>query len=103
FRDTSSASKKISPDPSQKLKGIRTLTAEEQLAANMIQALRSSKKIRRSQPHTGGLSEETSVSPRVCDELTVIFTASTEGTGTKPGVPNDVIGIPEAKADSTLD
>ncbi|GKB68277.1 hypothetical protein Tco_0929689 [Tanacetum coccineum] len=36
FRDTSSVSKKMSPDPSQKLKGVQTLTPKEQLAADMM-------------------------------------------------------------------
>ncbi|GJW32739.1 hypothetical protein Tco_0052771 [Tanacetum coccineum] len=36
FRDTSSVSKKKSPDQSQKLKGIQTMTAEEQLAADTM-------------------------------------------------------------------
>ncbi|GJZ13842.1 hypothetical protein Tco_0549072 [Tanacetum coccineum] len=39
FRDTSSVSKKMSPDLSQKLKGIQTLTPKEKLVADTIQAL----------------------------------------------------------------
>ncbi|GJZ15513.1 hypothetical protein Tco_0551190 [Tanacetum coccineum] len=62
FRDTLSVSKKISPDPSQKLKASR------------------------SQPHAEGSSKGTDVSPGVLDESTVILTTSSEGTGTKPGV-----------------
>ncbi|GJW21564.1 hypothetical protein Tco_0032186 [Tanacetum coccineum] len=81
FRDTSSVSKKISLDPSQKLKGIQTLTAEEQLAADMI----------------------TGTKPGVPDESTVILTPSSERTGSKPGVPDEVKDISEAKADVTLD
>ncbi|GJS17633.1 hypothetical protein Tco_0412105 [Tanacetum coccineum] len=48
FRDTLSVSKKKSPNQSQKLKGIQTMTAEEQLAANTMQAIKASKKLNRS-------------------------------------------------------
>ncbi|GJS16048.1 hypothetical protein Tco_0410520 [Tanacetum coccineum] len=44
FRDASSVSKKMYLDPSQKLKGVQTLTLEEQLAADMMQALKASRK-----------------------------------------------------------
>ncbi|GJX67534.1 hypothetical protein Tco_0303261 [Tanacetum coccineum] len=44
FRDTSSMSKKMSPNPSQKLKGVQILTPKEQLAANTVQALKASRK-----------------------------------------------------------
>ncbi|GKA75964.1 hypothetical protein Tco_0782342, partial [Tanacetum coccineum] len=82
FRDTSNVSKKISSDPSQKKKGIQTLTPKEQLAANTMQALKAS----RSQSLTRGSNEGTGVSPRVPNESTVILTTSSEGTGTKPGI-----------------
>nr|GEY81695.1 hypothetical protein [Tanacetum cinerariifolium] len=59
FRETSSVSKKMSPDPSQKLKGILTLTLEEKLAANTMQALKANKKTIRSHPHAGGSIEGT--------------------------------------------
>nr|GEX00511.1 copia protein [Tanacetum cinerariifolium] len=42
FRDTSSVSKKMSLDPSHKLKGIQTLTPEEKLVVDTIQALKAS-------------------------------------------------------------
>nr|GEU87729.1 hypothetical protein [Tanacetum cinerariifolium] len=87
FRDTSSVSKKISPDPSQKLKGIQPLTAKEQLATDTMQALKSSRKSSRSQPHVRGISEGTGVSPGVPDESTIILTTLSEGTGIKPEVP----------------
>nr|GEY03575.1 reverse transcriptase [Tanacetum cinerariifolium] len=58
LRDTTSVSKKTSPDQSQKLKGIQTMTTEEQLVADTIQALKASKKLSRSQPHAEGLKEE---------------------------------------------
>ncbi|GJX94450.1 glycosyl transferase, family 14 protein, partial [Tanacetum coccineum] len=82
FRDTSSVSKKMSPDPSQKLKGVQTLTPKEKLAADIMQALKASRKSSRSQPHAGG---------------------SSEGTGTKPGVPDEEKGTSAAKADVILD
>nr|GEW86215.1 hypothetical protein [Tanacetum cinerariifolium] len=40
FRDTSRVSKKMSPDLSQKLKGVQTLTLEEKLVADIMQALK---------------------------------------------------------------
>ncbi|GKC36873.1 hypothetical protein Tco_1049257, partial [Tanacetum coccineum] len=74
FKDTSSVLKKKSPDHSQKLKGIQTMTAEEQLAADTMQALKASKKL------SG-----------------IILTTSSEGTSTKPGVPNEVKGSSKDK------
>ncbi|GKB35828.1 hypothetical protein Tco_0880770 [Tanacetum coccineum] len=103
FRDTSSVSKKILPDLSQKLKGIQTLTTEEQLAADMMQALKANKKFSKSQPHAGGSSKGTGTKLGVPDESTIILTTSHEGTGTKPGVPDEVQGSSAAKADVTLD
>ncbi|GKB44351.1 hypothetical protein Tco_0889293 [Tanacetum coccineum] len=61
IQDTPNVPKKISVDQSQKLKGSQTLTPKEQLAADTLQALKASKKISRSQPHTGGSSEGTGV------------------------------------------
>ncbi|GJU63475.1 hypothetical protein Tco_1245310 [Tanacetum coccineum] len=89
FRDTSSVSKNISSDPSQKLKGVQTLTPEEQIFADMMKELKESKKTSRRQPGTGGSSEGTGVSPWVPDESTVVHATSSEGTGTKPGVPDE--------------
>ncbi|GJV71982.1 retrovirus-related pol polyprotein from transposon TNT 1-94 [Tanacetum coccineum] len=71
FKDMLSVSKKMSPDLSQKLKGVQSLTPEEQLAGDTMQALKESKKT------------------RVPDESTVVLPTSSEGTGTKPGVPNE--------------
>ncbi|GJU30767.1 hypothetical protein Tco_1174356 [Tanacetum coccineum] len=83
--------------------GIQTLTVEEQLAADTIQALKASRKSSKIQPHVGGSSEGTGASPGVPDESTVILTTSSEGTGTKPGVPDEVKGASKAKAEYTLD
>ncbi|GJZ20744.1 hypothetical protein Tco_0557334 [Tanacetum coccineum] len=65
---TLSVSKKKSPDQSQKLKGIQTLTAKEQLVADTMQALKA-----------------------------ISFTTLSEGTGTKLGVPDEVKGSSKAK------
>ncbi|GJW13543.1 hypothetical protein Tco_0017676 [Tanacetum coccineum] len=100
---TSSVSKKISPDSSQNLKGIQTLTAEEQLIANTMQTLKANKESSRSQAHARGSSEGTGTKLGVPDESTVILTTSHEGIGTKPGVPDEVKDFSEAKADVTLD
>ncbi|GJW05878.1 hypothetical protein Tco_1568301 [Tanacetum coccineum] len=85
YRDTSSVSNKMSHDPSQKLEGVQTLTPEEQLVADMMQALKASKRPSRSLPPTRVSSEGTGVSPGVPIESTIILTTSNEGTGTKPG------------------
>ncbi|GKF01666.1 hypothetical protein Tco_0028589 [Tanacetum coccineum] len=98
FRDTSSVSKNISLDPSQKLKGVQTLTAKEQLAADTMQALKASRLSNRSQPHARGSSERTGIIPGVPDESTVIIVTSSEGTGTKPGVLDKEKVTSEAKA-----
>ncbi|GJU49045.1 hypothetical protein Tco_1218600 [Tanacetum coccineum] len=68
--DTSSMSKKMSSDPSQKLKGVQTLTPKEQITADTMKALKESKNTSRRQPSTRGSSEGTGVSPGVSDEST---------------------------------
>ncbi|GKB76714.1 hypothetical protein Tco_0943609 [Tanacetum coccineum] len=93
FRDTSSVSKKIAPGPSQKLKGILTLTVEEQLVADTMQALKAS----RSQPLTRGSSEGTDVSLGVPDESTVILTTSSEGTEEESEYPEEETADEEVK------
>ncbi|GKD64260.1 hypothetical protein Tco_1306368, partial [Tanacetum coccineum] len=70
FRDTSRVSKKVSPDPSQKLKGVQSLTLEEQEAADTMQTLKESKKTSRRQLGTRGSSEETGSILGVPDEST---------------------------------
>ncbi|GKC95517.1 ribonuclease H-like domain-containing protein, partial [Tanacetum coccineum] len=86
FRDTSQDVKKLSFDPSQKLKGVQSLTPEEQEAADTMQALKESKKTSRRQPCTRGSSEGTGRIPRVLDESTVVSTTLSKGTGSIPGV-----------------
>ncbi|GJR84119.1 hypothetical protein Tco_0154904 [Tanacetum coccineum] len=78
FRDTSYVSKKNSLDQPQKLKGIQTLTAEEQLAADTMQALKDIRKIIRSRSHIGGSSEGAGVSPKVTDEVKGSFEAKVD-------------------------
>nr|GEX80570.1 hypothetical protein [Tanacetum cinerariifolium] len=89
FRDTSSVTKKLSHDPSWKLKGVQTLTPEEQLVAETIQALKESKKTSRRQQGTRGSSKGTGVSPGVLGESIVVLATSSEGTGTKPGLSDE--------------
>ncbi|GJY63425.1 hypothetical protein Tco_0464885 [Tanacetum coccineum] len=108
FRDTSNVTKKMSHDPSKKLKGVQTLTPKEQLAADTMKALKESKKTSRRQPSTRGSSKGTGVSPGVPDESTFYpcggvwggwgggggrgggrGATSSEGTGTNPGVPDE--------------
>ncbi|GKE56912.1 hypothetical protein Tco_1496097 [Tanacetum coccineum] len=103
FRDTSCVSKKMSPDPSQKLKGIQKLTNEEQLAADTIRALKASRQSSKSQLQTRGSSEGTGTKPGVPDESTITPTTSSEGTGTKPGVLDEEKVTFKAKADVILD
>ncbi|GJZ08494.1 hypothetical protein Tco_0542777 [Tanacetum coccineum] len=89
--DTNSfiVSKKRSSNSSKKLKGIQTLTPAEQEAADIMKALKESKKMSKRQPGTGGSNEGTGNILGVPDESTVISRASSEGTGSKPGVPDE--------------
>nr|GEW83874.1 putative reverse transcriptase domain-containing protein [Tanacetum cinerariifolium] len=85
FRDTSRVSKKVSFNPSQKLKGVQSLTFKEQEAADNMQALKESKETSKKQLGTKGSSEGTGRMPGVPDEFTVVFATSSEGIGTKLG------------------
>ncbi|GKF30237.1 hypothetical protein Tco_0096579, partial [Tanacetum coccineum] len=89
IQDTPSAPKLKPSTLKLKLKGVQSLTPEEQEATNTMQALKESKKSSRRQPGTGGSSEGTGRIPRVPDESTVVSTTSSEGTSTKPGVPDE--------------
>ncbi|GJT38760.1 hypothetical protein Tco_0938625 [Tanacetum coccineum] len=75
---------KVTCDPPKKLKGVPSLTLEEQEAVDIMQALKESKR----QLGTEGSSKETGTIPGVPDESIVISATSSEGTGTKPGVPD---------------
>ncbi|GJW28654.1 hypothetical protein Tco_0045529 [Tanacetum coccineum] len=70
----------VEEEATRQLKGVLTLTPEEQLAADMMEALKASRKSIRSQSHVGGSSEGTNTKPRVLDELTDTPTSSSEGT-----------------------
>ncbi|GJR21514.1 hypothetical protein Tco_0970041 [Tanacetum coccineum] len=68
FRDTSSVSKKRTSGTSQKFKGIQSLTLAEQEAADIMKALKDSKKMIGRQPGIGGSDEGTGEIPEVPDE-----------------------------------
>ncbi|GJW39220.1 integrase, catalytic region, zinc finger, CCHC-type containing protein [Tanacetum coccineum] len=73
FKDTSSVSKKRTYDPSKKLKGVQTLTLAEQEAADIMKALKESKKTGTRQPGTGTSSKGTGTKPVVSDEEKIIL------------------------------
>ncbi|GKC71548.1 hypothetical protein Tco_1117431, partial [Tanacetum coccineum] len=103
FKDTSWVSKKKSLDQSQKLKGIQMLTEEEQLAADTMQAIKASRKISRSKPHTEGSSEGAGITPEVPYESTDKLTTSSEGAGITPEVLDEVKCSSAVKADAAID
>ncbi|GJR44225.1 hypothetical protein Tco_1312328 [Tanacetum coccineum] len=80
---------KVTSDSPKKLKGVPSLTLEEQEAADTMQDLKESKKTSKIQPGSGGSSEGTGTIPGVLDESTVVSATSNEGTSTKPGVPDE--------------
>ncbi|GKB49511.1 hypothetical protein Tco_0900264 [Tanacetum coccineum] len=68
-----------------------------------MQAIKASRKISRSQPHTRGSSEGAGITPEVPNESAGIFTTLSEGTGITPGVPNEEKYNSKAKVDSAID
>ncbi|GJT59846.1 hypothetical protein Tco_1003379, partial [Tanacetum coccineum] len=70
---------KVTCDPPKKLKGVPSLTLEEQEAVDIMQALKESKR----QLGTEGSSKETGTIPGVPDESIVISATSSEGTEDK--------------------
>ncbi|GJT55975.1 hypothetical protein Tco_0991029 [Tanacetum coccineum] len=68
-------------------------------AADIMKALKESKKMSKRQPGTGGSNEGTGNILGVLDESTVVSRASSEGTGSKPGVPDEEKLILEWEAD----
>ncbi|GJV68264.1 hypothetical protein Tco_1483773, partial [Tanacetum coccineum] len=72
-----------------KLKGVQSLSFEEEEAADTMQAFKESKKTNRRQPGTGSSSEGTGRIPGVPNESTVVSATSHEGIGIKPGVPDE--------------
>ncbi|GJT94363.1 retrovirus-related pol polyprotein from transposon TNT 1-94 [Tanacetum coccineum] len=91
IQDTPSAPKSKPATSKTKLKGAPSLTPAEQEAADILL-----KKVRR-QPGTGGSNEGTGSKPGVPDESIVVSTTSSEGTGIKPGVPDEEKDITEEK------
>ncbi|GKE09783.1 hypothetical protein Tco_1413334, partial [Tanacetum coccineum] len=66
-------------------------------AANIMQALKESKKTSRRLPGTKGSNEGTGTIPGVPNESTVVSTTSSEGTGAKPGVLDEDKDITKEK------
>ncbi|GKB46372.1 hypothetical protein Tco_0897125 [Tanacetum coccineum] len=89
---------KVTTDSPKKLKGVPSLTPEEQKSANIMQALKESKKTSKRQPGTGGSSEGTGTILRVPNESTIVSTTSSKGTGTKPGVLDEEKDITKENA-----
>ncbi|GKB92519.1 putative reverse transcriptase domain-containing protein, partial [Tanacetum coccineum] len=86
-----------SSETSHKLKGVQSLTPEEQEAADTIKALKESRKSSKRQPGTGGSHKGIGSKPGVLDESTVVSATSSEGTGVKPRVLDDEKDITEQK------
>nr|GFD29975.1 hypothetical protein [Tanacetum cinerariifolium] len=63
-----------------KLKGIQTLTPKEKLVVDTMEALKANERPIKSQSHDRGSSEGTGTKPGIPDESTVIPTISSEGT-----------------------
>ncbi|GKD95139.1 hypothetical protein Tco_1374976 [Tanacetum coccineum] len=97
IQDNPSAPKLKPANSKTNLKGTPSLTPAEQEAANIMQALKESKKTSRRQPGTGGSNEGTGSKPGVPDESTFVSATSSKGTGTKPGVPDEEKDIIEEK------
>ncbi|GJY78857.1 hypothetical protein Tco_0484658 [Tanacetum coccineum] len=70
---------KVTSDLPKKLKGVPSLTLEEQEAAEIVQALKESKKTGKRHLGTGGSSEGNGTKPGVPDESTVVSATSSEG------------------------
>ncbi|GJX09265.1 hypothetical protein Tco_0199124, partial [Tanacetum coccineum] len=74
------SSSKVTADHTKKLKSVLYLTPKEQEAANTMKALKESRKTSRRQPSTRGSHEGTGRKPGVPDESTVVSATSSEGT-----------------------
>ncbi|GKD64677.1 hypothetical protein Tco_1306785 [Tanacetum coccineum] len=72
-------------------------TTKEQEAADIMQALKESKRTSKIQAGTGGLNEGTGSKPGVPNESTFVSTTLSEGTSIKPGVPDEEKGITKEK------
>nr|GEY27160.1 hypothetical protein [Tanacetum cinerariifolium] len=71
---------KVTFDPLKRLKGVPSLTLEEQEAVDTMQALKQSRKTNKRQPGIRGSNEGTSTTPRVPNESTFIYATSSDGT-----------------------
>nr|GEX72407.1 hypothetical protein [Tanacetum cinerariifolium] len=89
IHDTPSVPKPKPATSKLKLKGVQSLTPEEQESIDTMQALKESMKTSRRQPDTRGSSEGTSRIPGVLDEYIIVSASSSKGTGTKSGVPDE--------------
>ncbi|GJU98130.1 hypothetical protein Tco_1327401 [Tanacetum coccineum] len=88
-QDTPSAPKTKPAASKPKLKGVQSLTPEEQEAADTMQAFKERKKTNRRQPSTKGSIKGTGRIPGVPDESIMVSATSSEGTGTILGVPDE--------------
>ncbi|GKA95352.1 hypothetical protein Tco_0817390 [Tanacetum coccineum] len=95
IQDTPSALKSKPATSKAKLKGAPSLTPAKQEAANIMQALKESKKT--SSRQLGGSNEGTGTIPGVPNESTFVSATSSEGTIMKPGVPDEEKDITEEK------
>ncbi|GKD32104.1 hypothetical protein Tco_1242882 [Tanacetum coccineum] len=93
IQDTLSAPKSKLATLKTKLKGAPSLTPQEQEAANIMQALKESKKTSRRQPSNGGSNEGAGSKPGVPDESIIVSATSSEGT--------DAIGVPDEEKNIT--
>ncbi|GJY08300.1 retrovirus-related pol polyprotein from transposon TNT 1-94 [Tanacetum coccineum] len=79
------------PESAKKKSGGRSFRG----VADIMQALKESKKISKRQPVIRCSSEGTGTIQGVPNESTVVYATSSEGTGTKPGVPDEKKDITE--------
>nr|GEU87756.1 retrovirus-related Pol polyprotein from transposon TNT 1-94 [Tanacetum cinerariifolium] len=77
-------SKESKPEHAMEKTGSRST-----IAADIMQALKESKKTSKRQPGTRVSNEGTGTIPGIFDESTVVSATSHEGTGTKPGVHDE--------------
>ncbi|GKA70296.1 hypothetical protein Tco_0776360 [Tanacetum coccineum] len=97
IQDTPSAPKPKPATSKPKLKGVQSLTPAKKEAADIMQALKESKKTSKRQPGTRGSSEGTGTIPGVPDKSIVVSATLNEGTDTKPGVLDEEKVITEEK------
>ncbi|GKE98471.1 hypothetical protein Tco_0021822 [Tanacetum coccineum] len=104
--DTNSfiVSKKRSSDSSKKLKGIQTLTPVEQEAADIMKALKESKKMSKRQPGTGGSNEGTVTAPAHISSGPgpQLLTPKTISSGLVPQPPSPTPNVQPTKNDWDL-